>query len=309
MSRRLSRQLSMEQSFLPPELADVARRACKDEFTDYTVYLALSKYERNPKFRETLAGLGETERVHYEFWRKYAPDTRVSAARLRVYSVQLLRLLLGLTFTMKFLERHEGVIVRRYKQVERFIPAEDRSRFDQMVADEEHHENSLMGGIEEGRVKYMAFIVLGLADAVVEVSAIHAGSLGIYRRTEIAGLAGIIAGMAASIAMASAAYAQAQQGFSGSAKKSAIYTGVSYLITAVLLAFPYFLTQTQYIALASSLIVGMVLVALITYYDTVISERVFRRQFIELAGIILGATAALYLIGLVIGNYVPNLGI
>jgi len=309
MSRRLSRKLSMEQSFLPPELADVARRACKDEFTDYTVYLALSKYERNPKFRETLAGLGETERVHYEFWRKYAPDTPVSAARLRVYSVQLLRLLLGLTFTMKFLERHEGVIVRRYKQVERFIPAEDRSRFDQMVADEEHHENSLMGGIEEGRVKYMAFIVLGLADAVVEVSAIHAGSLGIYRRTEIAGLAGIVAGMAASIAMASAAYAQAQQGFSGSAKKSAIYTGVSYLITAVLLAFPYFLTQTQYIALASSLIVGMVLVALITYYDTVISERVFRRQFIELAGIILGATAALYLIGLVIGNYVPNLGI
>ena len=299
----------MEQSFLPPELADVARRACKDEFTDYTVYLALSKYERNPKFRETLAGLGETERVHYEFWRKYSPDTRVSAARLRVYLVQLLRLLLGLTFTMKFLERHEGVIVRRYKQVERFVPAEDRSRFDQMVADEEHHETSLMGGIEEGRVKYMAFIVLGLADAVVEVSAIHAGSLGIYRRTEIAGLAGIIAGMAASIAMASAAYAQAQQGFSGSAKKSAIYTGISYLVTAVLLAFPYFLTQIQYIALATSLIVGMVLVALITYYDTVISERVFRRQFFELAGIILGATAALYLIGLVIGNYVPNLGI
>ncbi len=299
----------MEQSLLSPDLADVARRACRDEFTDYNVYLALSRYERNPKFKETLVGLGETEKAHYEFWKKYAPNAQVSAVRLRVYLVQILRLLLGLTFTMKFLERHESVVVRRYRQVERQIPPEDRARFDQMVADEEHHETSLMGGIEEGRVKYMAFIVLGLADAVVEVSAIHAGSLGIYRRTEIAGLAGLIAGMAASIAMASAAYAQAQQGFSGSAKKSAIYTGISYLITAVLLAFPYFLTPIQYIALATSLIVGMVLVALITYYDTVISDRVFRRQFIELAGIILGATAALYLIGLVIGNYVQNLGI
>ena len=293
----------MEQSLLAPELADVARRGCQDEFTDYNVYLALSRREKNPKFKEALIGLGETERGHYEYWRKFAPNTQVRAIRLRVYFVQLLRVLLGLTFTLKFLERHESVVVRRYKHVEHLIPSEDRTGFDQMVADEEHHETYLMGGIEEGRVKYMAFIVLGLADAVVEVAAIHAGSLGIYRRTEIAGLAGIIAGMAASIAMASAAYAQAQQGFAGSAKKSAFYTGISYLITAILLAFPYFLTQNQYFALGSSLAVGMVLVAFITYYDTVISTRVFKRQFLELGGIILGATAALYVIGVVIGNF------
>ena len=292
----------MEQSLLAPELADVARRGCQDELTDYKVYVALSRRERNPKFKEALVGLGETERGHYEFWKKFAPDAEVRAIRLRIYFVTLVRILLGLTFTLKFLERHESVVVRRYKQVERHIPAEDKQRFDQMVADEEHHETYLMGGIEEGRVKYMAFIILGLADAVVEVAAIHAGSLGIYNRTEIAGLAGIVAGMAASIAMASAAYAQAQQGFSGSAKKSAIYTGISYLITAVLLAFPYFLTKDQYYALGSSLTIGMVLVAFITYYDTVISARVFKRQFLELGGIILGATAALYVIGLVIGN-------
>ena len=288
---------------LSPELAEVARRACQDEFTDYTIYLALSRRERNGRFKDALTSLGETEKGHYDFWKKYAPDARVRAIRLRVYFVQMLRLLLGLTFTLKFLERHESAVVRRYKQVEHYIPPEDKAFFGQMVADEEHHESYLMSGIEEGRVKYMAFIILGLADAVVEVAAIHAGSLGIYRRTEIAGLAGIVAGMAASIAMASAAYAQAQQGFSGSAKRSAVYTGISYLITAVLLAFPYFLTQNQYIALGSSLTVGMVLVAFITYYDTIISARVFKRQFLELGGIILGATAALYVIGIVIGNF------
>jgi len=62
-------------------------------------------------------------------------------------------------------------------------------------------------------LKYISFVILGLADAIVEISGIHAGSLGIYHSTEITGLAGIVAGAAASIAMASAAYAQAKQGF------------------------------------------------------------------------------------------------
>src|SRR5713101_9512635 len=128
----------MEQSLLSPELADVAHRGCHDELTDYTVYLALSRREKNPKFRDALIGLGDTERGHYEFWKKYAPNAQVRAIRLRVYFVQLLRLLLGLTFTLKFLERHESVVVRRYRQVEHYIPPEDKARFDQMVADEEH---------------------------------------------------------------------------------------------------------------------------------------------------------------------------
>ncbi len=293
-----------EQALAPsnPDLLDVARRACRDEYTDYNVYLALSRFERNEKFKQALQGLGETERCHYEFWKKYAPDARPSISRLTVYFIQILRVLLGLTFTMKFLEMHEQAVIRRYREVEQSIPQEDRTRFEAMVADEEHHENYLMEGIGEDRVKYMSFIVLGLADAVVEVAAIHAGSLGIYRRTELAGLAGVVAGMAASIAMASAAYAQAQQGFAGSARKSAIYTGISYLVTAVLLAFPYFLTVDQRIALGSSLVVGMILVAFITYYDTVVSGRVFKRQFAGLAGIILAATAALYIVGTLIGN-------
>src|SRR5205814_4300548 len=107
----------------------------------------------------------------------------------------------------------------------------------------------------------MSFIVLGLADAVVEISGIHAGSLGIYGKTELAGLAGIIAGLAASIAMASAAYAQAKQGFEGSAKWSAIYTGVSYMITPSLSPLPYFLTPTMPGALAPPLWIGGILVA------------------------------------------------
>jgi VIT1/CCC1 family predicted Fe2+/Mn2+ transporter len=109
--------------------------------------------------------------------------------------------------------------------------------------------------------------------------------------------------MAASIAMASAAYAQAKQGFEGSAKWSAIYTGVSYMVTATFLASPYFLTSSMVTALGSSLIVGVALVAAMTYYDTVISARKFNRQFAEIAGIILAASLALYIAGTLISQY------
>jgi VIT1/CCC1 family predicted Fe2+/Mn2+ transporter len=180
------------------------------------------------------------------------------------------------------------------------IPSADKARFEAMMEEEEHRESFLMGEVQEGRVNYMSFIVLGLADAVVEISGIHADSLGIYNKTELAGLAGVVSGLAASIAMASAAYAQAKQGFEGSAKRSAIYTGVSYMFTAIFLALPYFLTGSMVTALGVSLTVGVVLIAMMTYYDTVISARKFKRQFAEIAGIILAASFALYIAGTLI---------
>src|SRR5256712_3519251 len=125
-------------------------------------------------------------------------------------------------------EGHKAALPEGHREMVKNPPPADKARFEAMMEEEEHQESYLMGEIHEGRVKYMSFIVLGLADAVVEISGIHAGSLGIFNRTELAGVAGVVAGMAASIAMASAAYAQAKQGFEGSAKWSAIYTGVSY---------------------------------------------------------------------------------
>lgn len=291
------------QEVVDPALRKVAEPSVVDEYTDYKTYLALSQRERNPAFRKALEELADQERNHYEFWKKYSPDTQVMINRLKLYFVLLLRATLGLTFTMKFLERHEDSIIARYKQVANSIPPEDRQQFDEMVNDEQHHESYLMGEVKEGRVKYMSFIVLGLADAVVEISGIHAGSLGLYDVTRIAGLAGIIAGMAASIAMASAAYAQAKQGFEGSAKWSAIYTGISYMITAIFLALPYFLTESMIYALGTSVVVGVILVAMMTYYDTIISGRPFKRQFGEIAGIILAASFALYMAGSLIHQY------
>jgi VIT1/CCC1 family predicted Fe2+/Mn2+ transporter len=282
------------------ELSRIAIESAQNEYKDYAVYAALARREKNPVSRKALKVMAESEKSHFEFWKKYAPRTVPKISRLKIWLHVFLRAFLGLTFTLKFHERHEHSVVVSYKSVFGLIPAVDRSEFESMLQDEEQHEAYLMGQVREERVKYISFVVLGLADAVVEISGIHAGSLGVYTKTELAGLAGVVAGMAASISMASAAYAQAKQGFEGSAKWGAIYTGISYMVTAIFLALPYFLTGSMVFALGASVTLGVVLVAMLTYYNAVVSTKGFARQFGELSAIILGASFALYLAGTLI---------
>jgi hypothetical protein len=56
-------------------------------------------------------------------------------------------------------------------------------------------------------------------------------------------------------------------------------------------------------ALGTSLVIGVVLVAAMTFYDTVVSGRRFMRQFAEIAGIILAASLALFIIGTIVGQF------
>jgi demethoxyubiquinone hydroxylase (CLK1/Coq7/Cat5 family) len=208
-------------------LQEVAKVGAADELTDYLVYKRLSESSRinDPKLKEILTKLSEAEHRHYEFWKRYAPESKIRPSTWTIYLTLFLRLIFGVTFAVKYLERHEDVVVKKYKSVSHLIPEVDKSDFDAMVSDEIEHEETFLNQTEGKYLKYISFIVLGLADAIVEISGIHAGSLGIYDRTELAGLAGVVAGAAASIAMASAAYAQAKQGFQGSASISASFTG------------------------------------------------------------------------------------
>lgn len=283
-------------------LVKVAKVRVSHELTDSTLYERLSTtVNASSPFAGVLKHLSATEHKHYEFWRRYVPDEKPKVNRLKVYWVLFLRRVLGLTFASRYLDRHEASVVKEYQAIEGLIPEGDKGAFEEMVADEQEHEKEFAQKIESAAIRYISFVVLGLADSLVEISGIHAGSLGIYDRTEIAGLAGIVAGAAASLAMASAAFAQAKQGFQGSAKLSAVYTGVSYFITAVILATPYFLTRSMVYALAASLTMAVVILALTNYYSTVISGKPFARDFLEILAILFGATVALYLFGYFIG--------
>jgi len=272
------------------------------EITEYYIYSALSRREKKQENKELLERLAQQEKEHYEFWKTLLPGEEPKPYYLSVYLLPLMRRALGLTFTAKLLELHERDAVVNYRSLAAHIPETHRERFEKMIGEEKAHEDALVGAITEKRISYIGFIALGLADAIVEVTGVHAGFLGVTGSTLIAGVSGIIVGFAAAISMGSAAYLQAKQDTEKSPVISALATGVSYIVSVLLLALPYFLLSSMLLAFVASTVVGLLLLAGFTFYGAVVFDRAFWREFSESAGLMLGTALATYLLGQFIGS-------
>jgi VIT1/CCC1 family predicted Fe2+/Mn2+ transporter len=275
----------------------------RNELTEHFIYHALARREKNPENRAVLEKLSAQEKSHYEFWKSLLGDgIEIKPHTLGLYGLPALRYLLGVTFTTKLLETHEHDAVARYESMMPAMPPSHRERFQQIINDEKSHEQALIGGLKEKRISYIGFIALGLADAIVEITGVHAGFLGVTGSTLIAGISGIIVGFAAAISMGSAAYIQAKQDTEKSATTSGLATGFSYLGSVILLAFPYFLIRTMLTAFILSTSIGIALLAAFTYYGAVVFDRKFSREFSEAAGLMLGTALATYILGNVLGS-------
>lgn len=299
----------MDRDNMPP-LQDQYLVRARNELTEYIIYGNLARREKKSANRALLEKLSAQEKSHYEFWKSLIEETTEKNARavtitprpLARYGIPLLRTVFGVTFTTKFLEGHEKNAVATYEAMRAAMPASHRARLEAIIADEKTHEQSLISSLAERRVAYIGFIALGLADAIVEITGVHAGFLGVTRSTLIAGISGIIVGFAAAISMGSAAYLQAKQEAERSAIASAFVTGISYLGSVILLALPYFLIRTMLTAFIASTSVGIILLATFTFYTATIADRGFAREFTESASLMLGTALASYILGNVIGG-------
>ena len=289
---------------LTGEALEKARRFCVDEYQDYVIYSYLRDHEAREDLREILDKLAREEYKHYQFWSKLIGEdckSRVHGAKLTL--LRFMRRLFGLTFTLKWLERHEEEVIEEYKRFLEKLEGEERRVLEEIIREEEEHENKLLSSIDERMVKYIGFIALGLADAIVEVTGVHAGVLGASRSTIYAGVVGLIVGFSAAISMASAAYIQAKHEVGRSPVFSAFMTGISYILAVVILALPYFLTHNMIIAFTASVVAGVGLVAFFTYYSSIVGDKPFLRDFLESTGLMLGTALLSYFFGEALGRH------
>ena len=127
--------------------------------------------------------------------------------------------------------------------------------------DENQHEQELLGLIEEEHLKYMGSIVLGLNDALVEILGTLAGLTFALQNTKLVALSGIIAGIAGALSMASSEYlSNRAEGKDELAIKSAIFTGIAYVIAVIFLVAPYLIFTSVYIALLVALLDSILIV-------------------------------------------------
>lgn len=274
----------------------------RDEITENIIYARLAAKEKNSENREILLKMSAQEKSHYDFWLALSNQKSIKPKRSAIRIFSILSRIMGLTFTTKFLESNEKDAIAEYGKILEILPEGRRARLREIIEDEKSHELVLLRKIEDKKIAYLSFIVLGLSDAIVEITGVHAGFLGITGSTLIAGVSGLIVGFSAAISMGSAAYLQAKQDIKGSPILSALATGVSYLLSVVLLALPYLLLRGMAEAFIISSLVGILLISSFTFYGSVVFERKFWHDFIEAVFLMLGTATASFFVGRLINN-------
>ena len=264
----------------------------KREITDYLVYSKLATKQKDEHNRTLLEKIALDELRHYQFLEKLTKQ-KVNPNRFTVMFFFLLARIFGLTFGIKLLERGEEKQQSIYHELVGKVEGIER-----LIADEEEHEKQLIDTLNEEKLKYVSSIVLGLNDALVELTGTLAGLTFALDNARTVGLAGLITGIAASLSIASSEYLSSKEEESKSfALKSALYTGVAYIFAVIFMILPYFLFATSLVSLLVTLTVVVLIIFVFNYYISVAKDYSFKKRFFEMVTISLGVAALSFVIG------------
>jgi len=269
-----------------------------EEITGSLLYGKLAKRCRDEHNAAVLSDMAEAEKRHYAFWKSISGQ-EVAPNRGQIMLFTMLAQVLGLTFALKLLEKGEEVTAADYARVASIHPGAEK-----MGEEEEQHEDALLGMIDEERLSYVGSIVLGLNDALVELTGTLAGLTFAFQRGKLVAVSGIITGIAAALSMAASNYLASKADNDPKAKKAALYTGGAYLITVILLVLPYLIVpQTGfwiYVSLGITLLIAVGIIAGFNFYISVARSEAFKPRFLEMAGISLGVAFFSFLVGLLV---------
>ena len=270
------------------------------EKTEMEVYRRLAQIEKKPENKIILQKIAEQESNHYNILReKTGQDVKFS--KIRVYLHVISSVILGLTFSLKLMEKIEQNAAIEYRDL----------GFEDIAKEEDEHEKELLSLLEEDALNYLSSIILGLSDALVELTGALAGLTFAFQELKIVALAGLVTGISASFSMAASEFlATKEEDSSRSPFKAALFTGSAYIITVLLLVIPYLLLgdDSENIfgiaphiqALAITFIIGILIIALFNFYVSIAQDKSFNRKFIEMIFILLIVTIISFLIGLIL---------
>lgn len=262
----------------------------RSEITEHHIYKKLAAREKG-KNKKTLLHISADELKHYNIWKKISKkNVKPDKFKISIYS--LLSRIAGITFAMKLMEKRETVAYKTVSKKE--IPF-----IGKMIADENRHEKDLVAMIDEEKLNYIGSMVLGLNDALVELTGAIAGLTFALQKTSIVGIAGLITGIAAALSMAVSEYlSKKSEKDDKSPLKASVYTGIAYIITVALLVFPFFVFSNIYLSLGITLVNALIIIFVFTFFVSVTKEEKFRRKFTEMVLLSFGVAAISFLIGL-----------
>ncbi len=267
----------------------------RNEITEQRIYTKLAHEAASPPNQQILLRIAEEERQHYEFWKTYTgQDVAPDGFKVRMY--YLISRLLGFTFGAKLMENGEGGAQVDYAGVREAIP-----HVEALIEAEHEHEKSIIDLLDEEALRYTGSVVLGLNDALVELAGVLTGLTFALQNTQLIALSGSITGIAAALSMAASEYLSTKaEEQNRDASRAALYTGVAYLITVIIMILPYLLVPNLYVCLALALAAALAIIAVFNYYIAVVKDMDFKARFLEMAVLSFGVAGLTFVIGLAI---------
>lgn len=272
----------------------IIRRMQQSELTESVIYEKIAVFAKGEENRQTLLRLSREEHAHYEIWKKFTGE-EMKPERAKVLKYAFLARTLGFTFAVKLMERGEENSQQEYE-----LLAEEVEESIHIRQQEEEHEAALLEMLDEERLQYVGSMVLGLNDALVELTGSLAGFAFALQNTRLIALSGLIVGISATFSMASSEFLAARSEGRSDALKSCSYTGIAYLLTVIALIAPYMIfPTTQFIpALICMLAVVILIIAGFTYYTSVAQDEPFKSRFLEMATISVSVAVLSFVVGI-----------
>ena len=277
----------MKKELSPAALA-IIRKMQQNELTESVIYAEIARFAKGEENKATLL------RLSAEIWKSYT-GIEMKPEKSKVFKYKMIARILGFTFAVKLMENGEEGAQEEYALI-----ASEVEESISIRQQEEEHEKALLGMLDEERLQYVGSMVLGLNDALVELTGSLAGFTFAMQNTRLIALSGLIIGISATFSMASSEFLAARSEGRTDALKSCSYTGIAYLITVILLILPYLIfSTTQFVpALICMLIIVVLIIAGFTYYTSVAQDEPFGSRFAEMALISIGVAVISFFVGI-----------
>lgn len=270
-----------------------------NEVTEYHIYNSIAGFVKDENNKKILKNIASEELDHSKIWQKYSNiEVKPNMRKVRKYT--LIARLFGFTFAIKLMENGEDAAQSVYEELAAEVPEAT-----EIALDEQRHENTLINMLDEELLKYVGSVVLGLNDAMVELTGTLAGLTFALQDTRLIALSGLITGISATFSMASSEYLAAKSEGRSDALKSCTYTGIAYCITVALLVMPYLFFPSEMYALALAVMVATVIliIFIFSYYISVVQGISLKSRFTEMATISIGVAVASFVIGLIVKRF------
>ena len=269
------------------------------EITEHHIYKRLAATIKSPENAKIVAQIADDEMRHYEGLKIYSGQD-VQPNWLTMWTFYLISRIFGFTFGIKLMERSEKGVQKDYDQIIAAVP--EAATFKQ---EEEFHEEKLVAMLDEERLRYAGSIVLGLNDALVELTGALAGLTLALQNEKLIALSGLITGIAASMAMAASEYLSTRsENTDRRPVRAAFYTGTAYFGTVIFLVLPYLLFKNYYLDLGIALTTAVLIIAVFNYYISVAKDESFRERFVEMAGLSLTVALISFVVGFFIRKWI-----